>query len=188
MKRIFIMVVGFLLSSSAFACNWDRQICSELILKDVPQQLNALNQIPEFVQKYGNEVQFKARYTDQMARSCNSYRACNQYYSNFAGWVYIHYVHYIKKPQQGNMQVANSNQVRDKWTDQCVIWKANVIKTYADDAATKQIGTLQDTAFFVTKTNGSNYVGLTNAENKKFVGWVKKTDLQMQELCNCNMF
>ena len=69
-----------------------------------------------------------------------------------------------------------------------MIGKANVINTYSDESGSTRIGVLPDTAFNVTKTNGGQLVGLTNAENKKFVGWVKKSDLQMQELRNCNMF
>ena len=194
MKRYYVvmsMLVGMFMSLSAYACNWDRQNCGDVILKDVPQQLTDLYRNPQFMQKYGNEVQYKVQNIDNRIKNCGTQRACNQAYGDFAGWVYIQHQNYVKNPQRNNqqqVQLAQAPKTADKWTDQCVIGKANVINTYSDESGSTRIGVLPDTAFNVTKTNGGQLVGLTNAENKKFVGWVKKSDLQMQELRNCNMF
>lgn len=181
MNKLFAAVLSLSLSATAFACNWDRQNCTESILKDVPQQLAALKQNQEFMQKYGQEVQFKAQYTDQQARTCNSNRACNTVYNNFAGWVYLHYMNYVKKPQQ---QAAKS--VPDDWASQCVIGKgAGAI--YSDATGVVKTAKVSDYGpYNVTQTNGGALVGLTDAESNKFVGWAKKAELQMQDLRNCN--
>lgn len=91
---------------------------------------------------------------------------------------------------------APSTSAADEWANQCVIGKAAVVRTYSDANGVEQIGTLPDKAFSVGKTNGGQLVGLVtvpdydkpdpSAAAGKFVGWVKKSELQQQDLRNCN--
>lgn len=198
MKRSYSIIgvlVGMFISLSTYACNWDRQNCADNILKDVPQQLGELYKNPQFMQKFGNEVQFKAQYTDKRIQSCATNRACNQAYADFAGWIYLNHLHYVKKPQQ-QTQMVQSSKINDQWTDQCVVGKNMKVLIYNDPSGAKVIGELGETAYQVSQVNGGKLVGLKtvpdynlpdpNVGAGRFIGWVKKANLDMLDLRNCN--
>lgn len=90
---------------------------------------------------------------------------------------------------EANQKLAPKTTVDDKYADQCVaVTKADVPK-YSDGTGTKQTGTVtQYRTYSVTQVNGGKLIGLTSLsdDDRKFVGWVKKTDVIMQDLRNCN--
>lgn len=181
MKKHFVVALGLSLSAGAFACNWDRQDCTNVILKDTPAQLEALRQNPEFMKKYGTEVQRKVQHTESLAKSSNSSRAYNTAYNNFAGWVNLQYIDYIKKPAQ----MATTT---DKWANQCVIGKNNNVFVYSDDTGVVRTSAKVSAfaGYKVTRANGKDLVGLTDAEEGTFIGYAKKAELEMQDQRNCN--
>ena len=185
MKKMLFAVLGLTLSAAAFACNWDRQNCTNEILKDTPAQLEALKQNQEFMRTQGQNIQTKIAVTESRAKSSNSMRAYNSTYNDFAGWVYLNYQNYVKKPQQ---QAAKP--VEDKWADQCVVGKNNNVFAYSDDTGVVRTSTkISGVApYRVSRVNGGKLVGLTDAEDGKFIGYAKKAELEMQDLRNCNMF
>lgn len=204
MKKIFISAFIFFVSMSAFACDWDRQDCSNKILGEFKQRINPLLQDPEFVQRYQKrlkELDFKAQYTDNRVRNCNNYRCMNQAYNEFAIEAYLLQVDYKKYKTSGKQtspvsQVNQTSTIKDKWADQCVIGKNMKVLVYKDVDGTQAIGELGNDAYSVSHTNGGKLVGLKtvpdytqsnpDANAGKFIGWVKKANLDMQDLRNCN--
>lgn len=192
MKHLLAALCGLISVTAAQACDWDRQDCSDEILGQAKPKLEWLKQNPDFMQKHWNEVQRKANNTDINSKTCNSRRACNQVYGDFAGLITLYYMEYKNKPT-----VVAPAPVQDKWAGQCVIVAKTGATAYVDQSATnKAAGLNENLAYTVTQTNGGKYVGLAtvpdyskpnpDAGAGKFVGWVKKSDLQMQDLRNCN--
>lgn len=183
MKEIFAFAIGLTFFSWAQACDWDRQDCSNEILGRAKPKLDWLRQNPDFMQKHWAEIQNKSANTDANVKYCKTMRCINQTYNDFAGRIEWYYMEYTKKPAQQPAQKTPA----DKWAEQCVVAAKPNVAAYSDMAATTKNGSVSEyTGYKVSQTNGSQYVGLTNSQDGKFVGWVKKSDLQMQDLRNCN--
>lgn len=185
MKNIFAVLIGLMLSSSAFACMWTTENCSFEVLNEASGHVQDLKQNQRFMEsgKF-DELANKAKYADGKMKSCSNWLCVNN-----AAVAYLSYVKQLKRDYP-SMPVKTTAApvavaVQDKWAEQCVyVEKANVAK-FNDGAGTQQAGVLkQYSTYMVTQVNGGKLVGL--GTDGKLVGWAKKTDLLMQDLRNCN--
>jgi len=195
MKHLLAALCGLLSISAAQACNWTGENCSFSIYEEASRQVGNLKQNPKFMQEKFNELMEKAKYIDRKAASCSNWKCVNDTafeYSSYVSKLTLAYMN-TSKPAA----VAAPAPVQDKWSGQCVIAKRAGISAFVDQSATAKINTFNANATWtVTTANGGDYVGIStvpdydkpdpNAGAGKFVGWVKKSDLQMQDLRNCN--
>ena len=214
MKKIYFALITILFSISVFAgttgdyCSqqqtgiarnncWNSSIrIQNNIIRNTYMELMALPNYPaerkEFIQQ--NQVEWE--------NNVNTQCTTNQCFSNALISRSISLLGELK--QYKNKQtaavpaaaVSAVNKSADKWIDQCVIAKGNAV-IYTEQNGTVKKGIMpQTTAFSVSVANGNDLVGIKtvpdwNADNpeanaNKFVGYVKKSELEMQDLRNCN--
>lgn len=186
MKKIFAVLIGLMLSSAAFACNSNTENCSFNTLEASKRYVEKLMKIPGFVgSKDHNDLVDRAKYTDGKIASCSNWKCVNQTAMGYLNFVSVMERDYVATPAKATAAPV-AVAVQDKWADQCVyVEKANVAK-FNDGAGAQQAGVLkQYSTYTVAQVNGGKLVGL--GTDGKFVGWAKKTELQMQDLRNCNM-
>lgn len=195
MKKIFVVLSGMLCVTAAQACNWNAENCTFEMLNNIQRQINNLKQNPKFMQEKFAELQAKAQYIDRKKASCSSWKCSNDTMSEFNTYVAQLTLSYMNTSKPA--AAAAPAPVQDKWSGQCVIVAKSGATVYVDQSATnKAAGLNENLAYTVSQTNGGKYVGLAtvpdyskpnpDAGAGKFVGWVKKSDLQMQDLRNCN--
>lgn len=185
MKRLIAIIAGSMFFTAAHACNWDRQDCSDQILGEAVPKLNWLRQQPGFNEKHGKEIENKARQTDINAKTCNSRRGCNQVYNDFAGLINIYYYQY-QREQKATQQAEAPKALADKWAGQCVVAAKSGVVAYVDQSGASKTGPISEYIGYTVTQTADKFVGLKVAESGKFVGWAKKSELQMQDLRNCN--
>lgn len=194
MKKISVLLLGLSAIPVAQACNWNAENCTYYMQEEVQRQIGALKQNPKFMQEKFGELQQMAQRIDRKTASCSSWRCTNDAWSEFNNYVSqltLNYV--INKPKASPVAPAAPT---DKWANQCVVGKTVKAPIYRDAEGIQAIGNLDYSAYAVSQTNGGKLVGLKSvpdygqpnpeANAGKFIGWVKKADLQMQDLRNCN--
>lgn len=187
MKTIVAIVIGLMSFSMAQAqvCNQNAQDCSELWVGSIQRYEATLRANPIFMRDgvpgYTQEFQ---KYT-QSWKNCSTWLCRNrttQGWHDKVMWMMMDYE--AKQKQQSKVTSAVP---ADKWADQCVVAAKPNVVTYSDMSAANKVGGVsENVGYKVSQTNGGKYVGLTNSQDGKFVGWAKKSELQMQDLRNCN--
>lgn len=82
--------------------------------------------------------------------------------------------------------VAAPAPVQDKWAGQCVAAAKPGVNAYVDQSGASKAGAVSEYIGYTVTQTADKLVGLKVAESGKFVGWAKKSELQMQDLRNCN--
>ena len=192
MKKIFISAFIFFMSMNAFACNINTQNCAELWNPSIQRYSAMLKANPVFMneglESYKKEYQ---RYS-QRWDNCTTIRCQNHATNDWHDYLLKIMMEYDSKLKHQTKTTA----IKDKWADQCVIGKNMKVLVYKDVDGTQAIGELGNDAYSVSHTNGGKLVGLKtvpdytqsnpDANAGKFIGWVKKANLDMQDLRNCN--
>lgn len=193
MKHLLAALCGLLSVTVAQACNWTGENCSFSIYEEAARQIGNLKQNPKFMQEKNAELQAKAQYIDRKAASCSNWKCVNDTAFEFSSYVSKLTLAYMNTSKP----VAAPAPIQDKWSGQCVMVAKTGATAYMDQSATTKVAGFNDNlAYTVSQANGGSYVGLTtvpdyskpnpDAGAGKFAGWVKKSDLQMQDLRNCN--
>jgi hypothetical protein len=202
MKKVFAVLIGSFISSVAMAaCNWNAENCVFDELEHTNKIIAEMLQNPAYVAEKHNSVVEKAQYTDRKVKSCGGWKCYNDaisQYNVFVGGIHNFYGRRNGVFPQAAAAAPAQKPVNDKWADQCVIGKQKVktIMVYRDAEGTQTVGELGGSAYTVSNVNGGKLVGVKtvpdyskpnpDAGAGKFVGWVKKSELDMQELRNCN--
>ncbi len=197
MKKLFAALCGLLSVTAAQACNWNAENCTFEMLNNIQRQIANLKQNPKFMQEKFAELQAKAQYIDRKTASCSNWKCSNDTMSEFNTYVAQLTLNYGIANKPAVAPAPAPAPVQDKWSGQCVIAAKSGVVAYVDQSASnKAAGLNENQAYSVTQANGGKYVGLAtvpdyskpnpDAGAGKFVGWVKKSDLQMQDLRNCN--
>lgn len=193
MKKLFAFVFGLFAMTSVYACNFDVQNCVDLLTPDIVKYNGELKNNAAFMNDSNAVNAWQAR-TDafkQKVDMCATNKCVNQKfldYHNYVVGLVNKYRPLVK--QQASTQVVSMTPAAstDKWADQCVVGKNPKVFAYTgeDGAVKTAIHISEYTGYKVTQANGGKLVALTNSENGQFTGWVKKSELQMQDLRNCN--
>lgn len=197
MKYLLAALCGLLSITAAQACNWNAENCTFEMLNNIQRQINNLKQNPKFMQEKFAELQAKAQYIDRKTASCSSWKCSNDTMSEFNTYVAQLTLNYGIASKPAVVAAPAPAPVQDKWSGQCVIVAKSGATVYVDQSATNKAAALNENlAYTVTQANGGKYVGLAtvpdyskpnpDAGAGRFVGWVKKSDLQMQDLRNCS--
>ena len=92
------------------------------------------------------------------------------------------------------MMISVAAQAADKWANQCA-FSPKVVQAY-DDTGSAPTTKIKNGAYYVTHTNPtmvglsvetSNFDPKTQGPEKKFMGWVKKSDMKIIDYRNCSM-
>lgn len=185
MKKIFVIVFGLTIFSAAQACNLNTQNCGELWNGSIQRYSMTLKANPIFMrdglEAYKQEYQRYAQRYDNCTTFLCQNRATNAWHDYLLKTM-MDYDYRLKSQGQ-----ASAKAVNDKWADQCVVAAKPNVAAYSDMSASSKVSSVSEyTGYKVSQTNGSQYVALTNSQDGKFVGWAKKSELQMQDLRNCN--
>lgn len=184
MKHLLAALCGLLSITAAQACNWTGENCSFSIYEEANRQVGNLKQNPKFMQEKFAELQAKAQYIDRKAASCSNWKCANDTafeYSSYVSKLSLAYMN-TNKPAA----VAAPALVQDKWSGQCVVAAKPGVSAYVDQSGASKAGAVSEYIGYTVTQSADKYVGLKVAESGKFVGWAKKSELQMQDLRNCN--
>lgn len=184
MKKLLVVLCGLLSVTAAQACNWSAENCSLRIYEEASRQVGNLKQNPKFMQEKFAELQAKAQYIDRKAASCSNWKCVNDTafeYSSYVSKLTLNYMN-TSKPAA----VAAPAPVQDKWSGQCVVAAKPGVNAYVDQSGASKAGAVSEYIGYTVTQTADKYVGLKVAESGKVIGWAKKSELQMQDLRNCN--
>lgn len=184
MKKLFALLIGLVTFSAAQACNWNGENCSFSIYNEASRQVGNLKQNPKFMQEKYDELMTKAQYIDRKSASCSNWKCVNDTafeYSTYVSKLSLAYMN-TSKP----VAVAAPAPIQDKWSGQCVVAAKPGVNAYLDQTGNSKLGDVSEYIGYTVTQSADKFVALKVAETGKFVGWSKKSDLQMQDLRNCN--
>lgn len=184
MKKLLAALCGLLFVTAAQACNWNAENCTFEMLNNIQRQIGNLKQNPKFMQEKFAELQAKAQYIDRKTASCSNWKCSNDTMSEFNTYVAQLTLNYgiANKPAVAPAPAP----VQDKWAGQCVLAAKPGVNAYVDQSGTSKAGAVSEYIGYTVTQTADKLVGLKVAESGKFVGWAKKSELQMQDLRNCN--
>lgn len=185
MKKLIAVLGGLLLGNAALACNMDRDNCADIMLPELKRYSDELAANPNWKKNaVPADVASIKRYQDRLDM-CTTNKCVNE--------TLFYFTNQMRGLAGKYRQVAAPTkvvpaQIQDKWTDQCVAGKKPNVFAYSDEggAAKTNVKVYEAAGYKVTKANGGQLVGLVDSENNQFIGWAKKSELQMLDLRNCN--
>ena len=203
MKKLFVLIFGLFMMASSHACNMDVQNCIDFFTPDIVKYNGELKNNAVFMGDAAAVTAWQERTQafKQKVDLCSTQKCVNQKFLDYHNYVVglVNKYRPLAQKQQPSAKVVSTTSAasNDKWFGQCVVTTKNVVIAYVDQSATtKVVGFDPDKAYTVSQANGGNYVGLVtvsdytkpdpDASAGKFAGWVKKSDLEMLALRNCN--
>jgi len=194
MKKLIAVLGGLLLGNFALACNMDRDNCADVMLPELKRYSDELAANPNWKKNADPADAASIKRYQSRLDMCSTNKCVNEtlfYFTNqmrgLAG----------KYRQAAAPTKVVPAQIQDKWSDQCVVINKANAPLYSDSNGQQQTGKFNlYVAYSVTKTTGGQLVGLTTVPDYdkpdpmagagKFAGWARKSDLEMQDLRNCN--
>lgn len=193
MKKIIVVFCGLLLGNAAMACNMDRDNCADTMLPELKRYADELSANPKWQKNADPTDVAKVKRYKERLDMCSTNKCVNEtlfYYTNEMRGLASKY-----RQATASVKPAPAAQ-QDIWENQCVyVPKANVAR-YWDPRGSEEFGVLRQYAVYLVSQTDKIYVNLKQTPNDvqaypnegkgSWIGWVKKSDLEMQDLRNCN--
>ena len=185
MKKTMMLLFGLFLSGAALACNMDRQDCSGLMIPELQRYADELSNNKAWQTGADPKDVAKVKRYGERLNNCADYKCSNQvlfYYTNEMRGL-------ASKYRQSTAPKQKAVAREDSWKGQCVyVPNANITKYY-DPRGNDASGVVKGGVYMTTRSSDSgDYIDVVTIpdEGSSWVGWVKKVDLEIQDLRNCN--
>lgn len=188
MKKQYVLFAGLFLATAAQACNMNVENCSGVFIPEINQYDSELGKNPEWQRNPDQEVVAKLERYRANGKACGTNKCINDWLFAYVNLIRTTTYKYRELAKNKAQVAATVRAPSDKWTDQCVAGKKPNVFAYADESGGVKTAVIvsEYTGYKVAKANGGQLVALSNSETGQLIGWAKKSELQMQDLRNCN--